>query len=269
MRMVLPSLWLTLLFVGTGCSREPDVDNVPVGADVQLTRDDGALGEGKLVERTPDAVRVDVGPVTRSVERDKIAAVQVRNAEAPAPIPEAARFREIVVPAETPLKVRLTSSVGSATSTVEDPVQAELAEAVVINGVTVLPAGSAVRGHVTAVQTAGKVKGRASLGVRFDAISAAGERYPIDAQFARTAESTKTRDAERVAIPAAIGAIVGAAIGEGKGAAIGAAAGGGAGAAVVMSTSGPEIVLGPGTILSLEAGRAIEVRVPIERPGAN
>ncbi len=266
MRMSLPSLTLSLLIVSIGCSNEPDVDNVPVGADVQLTREDGALVEGKLVERNAQAVRVDVGPVTRSVERDKIAAVRVRNAENPAPIPEAARFREIVVPAETALKLRLTNSVGSATSSVEDPVQAELAEAVVINGITVLPAGSPVRGHVTAVETAGKVKGRARLALRFDSIAAADERYPIDAQFARTADSTKERDAERVAIPAAIGAVIGAVVGEGKGAAIGAAAGGGAGAAIVLSTSGPEIVLGPGSILSLEAGRAIDVRVPIERP---
>ncbi len=265
MRRALPSLTLALLILGTGCRRGPDVDDVPVGADVQLTRSDGALVEGKLVERSPEAVRVDVGKMTRSVERDKIADVRVKTADAPAPIPEAARFREVVLPADTPLKLRLTSSVGSATSSVEDPVQAELAEAVTVNGITALPAGSAVRGHVTAVQSAGKVKGRSSLAVRFDSVLAAGERYAIDAQFARTAESTKRRDAEKVAIPAAIGAIVGAAIGDGKGAAIGAAAGGGAGAAVVLSTAGPEIALKEGTVLSLEAGRVLEVRVPIER----
>ena len=265
MRMSLPSLTLALLILGTGCRQGPDVDKVPVGAEVQVTRSDGALVEGKLVERTPEAVRVDVGPVTRSVERTQIADVRVKTADAPARIPEAARFREVVVPAETALKLRLSTAIGSATSSIEDPVQAELAEAVVINGLTVLPAGSAVRGHVTAAQSAGKVKGRSSLSVRFDSIAVAGERYPIDARFARTAESTKARDAERVAIPAAIGAIVGAAIGEGKGAAIGAAAGGGAGAAIVLSTAGPEIVLGSGSVLSLEVGRAIDVRVPIER----
>jgi hypothetical protein len=265
MRRPLPSLILALLIVGIGCRREPDVDKVPVGADVQLTRSDGALVEGKLVERNPETVRVEVGKVTRSVERDKIADVRVKTADEPAGIPERARFREVPVSAETPLKLRLTSSVGSATSNVEDPVQAELAEAVTVNGITALPAGSAVRGHVTAAQSAGKVKGRSSLSVVFDSILVAGERYPIDARFARTAESTKRRDAEKIAIPAAIGAVIGAAIGDGKGAAIGAAAGGGAGAAVVMSTSGPEIVLAAGSVLSLDAGRAFDVRVPIER----
>jgi hypothetical protein len=263
--MLLPSLTLALLIIGTGCRRGPDVDAVPVGSDVQLTRSDGALVEGKLVERGTDAVRVDVGPVTRSVERDKIADVRVRTAGKPAPIPEAARFREVVVSAETALKLRLTTSIGSATSSIEDPVHAELADAVVVDGRTALPAGSAVRGHVTAAQSAGKVNGRSSLALRFDSIAVAGERYPIDARFARTAESTKKRDAERIAIPAAIGAIVGAAIGDGKGAAIGAAAGGGAGAVIVMSTAGPEIVLKEGSVLSLDAGRAIDVRVPIER----
>jgi hypothetical protein len=32
-----------------------------------------------------------------------------------------------------------------------------------------------------------------------------------------------------------------------------------------LSTAGPEIVLGSGSVLSLEVGRAIDVRVPIER----
>jgi hypothetical protein len=32
-----------------------------------------------------------------------------------------------------------------------------------------------------------------------------------------------------------------------------------------MSTTGPQIALEPGTVLELEAGRAFDVRVPIER----
>ena len=263
----LPKLALALLIMSSACSRDTDVDQVPIGADVQVTRDDGALVEGKLVEKSPEAVRVDVGRATRAIDRSRITEVQVREANAAEPpaIPDEARFREVIVPADTPLKLRLTTAVGSATSALEDPVQAELSDAVVINGLTVLPAGSPVRGHVTAVEAPGKVKGRASLSLRFDSIAVAGERYTIDARFSRTAESTKTRDAERIAVPAAIGAVVGAVIGEGKGAAVGAAVGGGAGAAVVLSTAGPQIVLQPGSVLSLEAGREIDVRVPIER----
>lgn len=267
MRILLPSLTLALLILGTGCRRGPDVDvdKVPVGTDVQVTRADGGLVEGKLVERDAAAVKVDVGPVTRSVERDKIADVRIRDVAKPVRVPEAARFREVIVSADTPLKLRLSTSVSSATSSVEDPVEAELAESVMIDGVTVMPSGSSVRGHVTSAESSGKVKGRSSLALRFDSIVVGGERYPLDARFARTAESTRSKDVQKVAIPAAVGAIIGAIIGDRKGAAIGAAAGGGAGAAIVLSTTGPEIVLDRGSVLSLQAGRTVDVRVPIER----
>jgi len=39
------------------------------------------------------------------------------------------------------------------------------------------------------IDRAGKVKGRASLALRFDSISAAGDVYQIDARFARTNDS--------------------------------------------------------------------------------
>jgi hypothetical protein len=139
----------------------------------------------------------------------------------------------------------------------------ELVEPVVVEGVTVVPAGAVVSGVVTSAEPAGKVKGRASLSIRFDRLSAGGESYPLDARFARTAEATKERDAKKIAIPAAGGAVIGAIIGGKKGAAIGAAAGGGAGTAVVLSTSGPEIALADGTVLSLSAGTEIVVKVPI------
>ena len=55
------------------CSRQPDIDEVPVGSRVQVTREDGALVEGRLTDRTAEAVRVDVGSTTRAVPRREIA----------------------------------------------------------------------------------------------------------------------------------------------------------------------------------------------------
>ena len=117
---------------------------------------------------------------------------------------------------------------------------------------------------MTHEQPSGKVKGLASLGLAFDTLTIGSETYRIDARYARTAQSTKKADAEKIGIPAAGGAIVGAIIGGKKGAAIGATAGGGAGTAVVLSTSGKEVVLPVGTMLSLDAGRSILLRVPLD-----
>jgi hypothetical protein len=148
---------------------------------------------------------------------------------------------------------------------VEDPIDAELAEPVVIEGDTVLPAGSAIKGVVTSAVPTGKVKGRASLELHFRSISADGVTYPIDARFARLAPSEKSDDVKKIAIPAVGGAIIGAIIGGKKGAAIGATAGGGAGTAAVLMDAGDPVVLGDGAVLSLTIGQPVDVRVPLKK----
>ena len=185
----------------------------------------------------------------------------------PEPLPPVAKFREFTVPAGTTLVVRLDSAVGSDTSRVEDPVEATLSDAVVVDGFDVFPAGSVVRGEVAAVQQSGKVKGRASLALRFISISVAGraERPSIVARTELVAPATKGEDAAKIGIPAAGGAIIGGIIGGKKGAAIGTAVGGGGGAAVVLATPGDEIRLARGAALTLVLDEPIEVRVPVTK----
>jgi hypothetical protein len=259
---------LVLAVVAAGCSSPPDVETVPVGTEVRLVREDGGVVTGKLVARDEKTVQVEVGRQTRDVPRDRIADVQVVDESRPAPpLPPTARFREVTVPAGTELRIELDASVASNTSRVEDAVTATLTEPVVIDGTTVIPAGSAVRGEVASAVPSGKVKGRASLALRFGTISVAEERYPIDARIRRVAASTTREDAAKIGIPAGAGAIIGGVIGGGRGAAIGAAVGGGAGTAVVLTTSGDEVRLPGGTALTLEIDAPVEVRVPIERRG--
>jgi hypothetical protein len=174
----------------------------------------------------------------------------------------------VTVPADSALSVRLTSAVSSANSRPEDPVRGVLAQPLVVDGITVAPAGAELSGVVTHARPSAKVKGRASLAFHFDRLAADGESYPVEAKFARTAASTTGDDAEKIAIPATGGAIIGAIIGGNKGAAIGAAAGGGAGAAIVLSTAGDEVTLGEGTVISVDAGRSFVARVPLQRDAA-
>jgi len=256
---------LAAFALSVGCDRaqaEKKVDQVPVGSDVQLTRADGALVEGKLLDRNTDAVKLDVGSTTRSVSREDIADLRVKP-DAAAPAPKAAKFREITLPADTRLVVRLDTPVSSATSAVATPVRGELTEAIVRDGVTVVPAGSRVSGVVSSAHPSARVKGRASLALSFTQLTIEDTRYPISARYSRVAPATKAKDAKTIGIPAAGGAVIGAIAGGKKGAAIGAAAGGGAGTAVVLSTRGKEVTLGRGAVLTVRAGRAMTVRVPI------
>jgi hypothetical protein len=251
------------LAVIAACNRDPDIDRVPAGTEVQVTREDGGLVEGTLQQVSEESVKVDTGRTSRVVPKSEIADVRVVTDGLKDEPPARATFKEILVPADTKLAIELDSAVSSETSHVEDPVTGSIATAVAIDGMTVIPAGSSVRGFVFHVEPGGKVKGRASLGLRFDELVASGVKYPIDAVFSRTAPSEATRDAKKIGIPAIGGAVIGGIIGGGKGAAIGAAAAGGAGAAVVLTQPGKPVALPSSTVLTLSAGRDIDVRVPL------
>jgi hypothetical protein len=162
------------------------------------------------------------------------------------------------------LAVVLDTGVGSDTSRVEQPVHAHIARPIVVNGQTVLPAGTKVSGVVTDARRSGKVKGLAHVGMRFDTLAPRGddERYKIrTAAVGRTAQSTKKKDALEIGAPAAGGAIIGAIVGGKKGAAIGTAAGGGAGTAVVLSTRGKEVHLPKGSALTLRLSEPVTIRI--------
>ena len=172
-------------------------------------------------------------------------------------------YREVTIPAGTVLPLRLTSSVASDRSGVEDPVHAQLRRTITVRGFGALPAGSAVSGYVTEAKESAKVKGRARLGVRFNTVTARGESYRVStSSVVRQAPGTKKKDAAKIAIPAAAGAIIGGIADGKKGAAIGTAVGGGAGTGVVLATRGQEVRLGRGAIVSVRLLKPLTVRVP-------
>jgi hypothetical protein len=179
-------------------------------------------------------------------------------------VPPEPAYREVTIPAGTKLGVRLDTAVASNVSRVEDPVEATLIAPLKLGQSVVVPAGSHVKGYVSSARRSGKVKGRASLGLRFGTLTARGEAYPIAAQVSRVAPATKSADAEKIGIPAAGGAGIGALVGGKTGAAAGALIGGGAGTAVVLSTPGREVSLPHGSVLSLRLQKAVTVRVPIK-----
>jgi len=176
-----------------------------------------------------------------------------------------ARFRDVTIPAGTVLPLVLDSYVSTETSRIESPVRAHLRRAIVVNGVTVIPAGTAVSGHVTRSERAGRVSGHAHLAFRFSqlSLSSPNRHFGISTSpVARVGAPTKGRDVKTVAIPAAGGAIVGAIVGGKKGAAIGAAAGGGGGTAVALSTRGPDVRMGRGAQVTVRLLAPITIRVP-------
>ena len=262
---------LAFLCLAAACSRggpAVDVEKVPVGSEVAVTKEDGGVVQGKLAEKAEPGVKVvkvDVGRSVRSVPREDISDVRLVPAETPVVLPPAAKFREYTVEEGTPIHVRLESSVGSATSKVEDPVDGTLTQALIVNGTTVAPIGSRVKGEVTAVQPSPK-KGRASFSFQFRSLVIPGHDapYTISAGINRVAPSEKKDDIITIGAPAAVGAIMGGIIGGKKGAVIGAVVGGGAGTAVVLTTEGKDISLPSGTEVTMTLKTPVDIRVPIK-----
>jgi hypothetical protein len=170
----------------------------------------------------------------------------------------------VTIPAGTVLRLRVDRGFGSDISRIEDPVSATLTRAVVIDGRTILPVGSAAAGYVSEAVRPGKVKGRGRVAVRFTRIDPGPgvEPYRMETRsWVAVAPATKKKDALTIGIPAAGGAVVGALVGGKKGAGIGAAAGGGAGTAVVLTTRGKDVRVGRGAVLSVRLTSPLTVSV--------
>jgi hypothetical protein len=173
-------------------------------------------------------------------------------------------WREITIPVGTTLPVILDTTVASDTSRVEQRVEAHVARPVMIDGVAAIPVDSTVTGVVTDAKAAGKVKGRSHLAFRFDTLAPLGqdERYDLDAAtVGRTGASEQKKDAAKIAVPAAGGAIIGGIVGGKKGAMIGGAVGGGAGTAVVLTDRGNEVRMRRGDAVSLKLTAPLTLRV--------
>jgi hypothetical protein len=182
------------------------------------------------------------------------------------PASAAPAVHELTIGAGTVLPLTLETTVQSNVNHVEDRVQARLRQPIVIDGTAIVPRGSRVEGVVTDAQRSGKVKGRARLTIRFNTLVVNDRRYDIATNsLTRVAPGTKAKDAEKIGIPAAGGAVIGGLVGGKKGAGVGALIGGGAGTGVVLSTSGKEVRLGSGAQVSVRLARPITIRVPVSQ----
>jgi len=185
-----------------------------------------------------------------------------RAAEAPAArVPE---YREITIPAGTSLPLQMTSTISSGSAQVEAPVSAKLTSAISVDGSTVIPSGSVLRGNVTDVERAGRVKGRSHVTFSFSEVSMNGGREDLRTNpLTFEGEATKGEDATKVGAGAVGGAILGGILGGKKGAAKGTVAGAAAGTGVVLATRGEEVTVSEGTDVTATLAQPMTVRVRI------
>lgn len=180
--------------------------------------------------------------------------------EAPPPKPE---FRELIVPTDSVIGLRLETTVRSATARIEDKVEAAVTRSVRVDGLVAIPADSRAEGSVILVERGGKFKERARIGVRFHTVVLAdGTRVPVQTEAVfREGESQAGSSAAKVGGAAVGGAILGAIFGGGKGAAIGGSIGAAGGTTAVMAGPGSEAVLPAGTAVTVRVTAPVTVTV--------
>lgn len=212
----------------------------------------GSSGARETTGNRP-APRIEAAP--RPLERAE------REAPRAVPAPRITT-RVLTIPAGTSLPLELTTAVSSETAHIEQPVSARLRQSVMVDGVTVLPAGAVVNGEVIDVDRPGRVQGRARLGLRFTSVTFGGRREELRTDpVTFQGEQTKGEDATKIGAGAGVGAILGGILGGGDGAAKGAAIGGAAGTGAVLATRGKDVTLASGTDVSATLTSAVDIEV--------
>jgi hypothetical protein len=91
------------------------------------------------------------------------------------------------IPAGTALMVKLETTLATFSNKAGDPFQARLTQAVVVNGKTVIPAGTMVEGRVTKVDEPRRISGKPTIGILPEGlILPTGERLFLDATLVDT-----------------------------------------------------------------------------------
>ena len=160
-----------------------------------------------------------------------------------------------IVPVSTNLKVRLNETLSSKESRAGDKFTATVMDPVRFNEAT-------VRGHIRSIVKSGKVQGRTTMNLSFDAIELPngqhgamhgyitkvyGSKSSADNEGGVQSESRGNQTAKRAGIGAVAGTILGGLAGGGKGAAIGLILGGAGGAGSLAIKGSKELKLESGT----------------------
>jgi hypothetical protein len=166
-----------------------------------------------------------------------------------------ARGGALEIPAGTEMDVRLSNNLNSGTALVEDRFEATTLVDVNVNGRTAIPAGSVMRGVVTAVEPATRTNRTAKMTVSFDQVTVNGRAYPMRGTVTQAIEGIRGETA-RVGTGAGVGAIIGGILGGFKGALAGILIGAGG---TIAATEGKEVELPQGSVLRVRVDSPVQI----------
>ena len=169
-----------------------------------------------------------------------------------------ARTTAVEIPSGTEIDVRLQNTLNSGTAQVEDRFEGTTLADLMVSGRTVIPAGSVMRGVVTAVEAGTRTNRTARMTVSFDQVTVNGRTYPLRGTVTQAIEGEGIRgEAGRAGAGAAVGGLLGAVLGGVKGAVLGAVIGAGG---TIAATEGKEVDLPQGSVLRMRFDSPVTVQ---------
>jgi hypothetical protein len=162
------------------------------------------------------------------------------------------------IPAGTEMDVRLSNTLDSGRAQVEDRFEGTTLVDLNINGRTLVPAGSVMRGVITAVEPATRTNRTARMTVSFDQLTVNGRSYPMRGTVTQAIEGEGIKgEAARIGTGAGVGAIIGGILGGFKGALAGILIGGGG---TIAATEGKEVELPQGSVLRVRVDSPVAIQ---------
>lgn len=166
----------------------------------------------------------------------------------------------LLIPAGTPITVRLQQSLSSAYSVPGQHFEAVLDEPIVIDDRTIATTGSPVSGHVVAARRSGRLRHPGELALTLDSVTVGGRQLRLQtSNVAVYGASHKKRNLAWIGGSTGGGALIGALAAGGKGALIGSGIGAAAGTTTAFVTGKKDVGFGAERRLRFRLNREVSV----------
>jgi glucose/arabinose dehydrogenase len=182
---------------------------------------------------------------------------QASQPQAPAPAPPALP----AVPAGTVLRVRMGQTINVKHASSGGPFSGTVVDPIVVDGNTVIPAGSTAEGVIVRAHKRGHFKGASVLQLTLTGLNVNGQHYRIEtSSITRTKKGKGKRTAAFIGGGSGLGMLIGGVATGGVGLVVGGLAGAGAGTGVAAFTGNKDITIPAESVVSFRLANSIQLR---------
>jgi hypothetical protein len=271
------ALLLAVVFSAAGChknSQNQNTENPPAGTPTsaqpassdQAAQSNPASGSAAPAPSAPAAspspapgapAATSSAPPPPPPAQSAAEPQQAANAPAPAPAPVVLPE----VPAGTVLSIRMNQTINVKHAKAGEPFSGTIVNPVVVDGNTVVPAGSAAEGMVVSAHKRGHFKGSSTLQLTLTGLNISGHHYRIDtSSLTRTKKGKGKRTAGFIGGGTGLGMLIGGVATGGVGLLVGGLAGAGAGTGVAAFTGNKDITIPAESVLNFKLAAPIHLR---------